>query len=358
MSAIVLLTQLGTTQVSIADDTNPGDTSVNAIENAFAAAIANRPAMTSEIIDRLRDEADAKGLNGWESELTAALNSASDEAFLAAYNNGNDYKAVAAATAGISFDKAALVNNASAIGSGGTPAALLGDADKDFVYTPITPCRIVDTRNAGGKITGGNSRGFSAHGSNMSGQGGNAAGCTQNGNGDVFAGYVFNITVTQPNNGGFLTVYAQGDPRPNASILNYTGNATVANSTIVKTGYLVGSDFRIYTSTTAHVIVDVMGYFDKPERTSPDVFVVQTADTAIGANGTQTLDTPSCPAGYRMVSGGLHTNSFNVHMVQSKPVPDGAGLNIPLKWRCSAQNTSATASSIRCIATCLSIPGK
>jgi hypothetical protein len=59
-------------------------------------------------------------------------------------------------------------------------AKALGDADRDLVYTPVTPCRIVDTRlAAGGTLTGGETRNWLA--SNPSGsfsvQGGDSTNC-------------------------------------------------------------------------------------------------------------------------------------------------------------------------------------
>ena len=57
---------------------------------------------------------------------------------------------------------------------------LLPSAGSDeLVYTPVTSCRIVDTRNAGGIIGAFGGRNFYVHGSaaTISAQGGNAAGC-------------------------------------------------------------------------------------------------------------------------------------------------------------------------------------
>jgi len=53
----------------------------------------------------------------------------------------------------------------------------LGDSQADLVYTPVTPCRIIDTRYAGGPIPAGTTRSFLVTGTNYSAQGGIATGC-------------------------------------------------------------------------------------------------------------------------------------------------------------------------------------
>src|ERR1039458_3637196 len=42
----------------------------------------------------------------------------------------------------------------------GITTAVLGSYNSDMVYTPVTPCRIVDTRKAGGPITASTTRDF------------------------------------------------------------------------------------------------------------------------------------------------------------------------------------------------------
>src|SRR5258706_13239493 len=53
----------------------------------------------------------------------------------------------------------------------------LGDSQADLVYPPVTPCRIIDTRLAGGPIAGGTTRSFRVTGTDLSAQGGSATGC-------------------------------------------------------------------------------------------------------------------------------------------------------------------------------------
>mgnify|MGYP000914713683 CR=1 FL=1 len=66
-----------------------------------------------------------------------------------------------------------------------------------------------------------------------------------------------NVTAIQAEAGGFVTVYACGQTRPNASNLNFSAGVTVANSVLVELGE--DGDICIYTSATTHLVVDLDG---------------------------------------------------------------------------------------------------
>jgi hypothetical protein len=73
------------------------------------------------------------------------------------------------------------------------------------------------------------------------------------------AAVVLNVTVTDAQAAGFLTVYPCGSARPNASNLNYVAGSTVANAVIVKVG--VAGQVCVFTYSAANLITDVNGYF-------------------------------------------------------------------------------------------------
>ena len=75
---------------------------------------------------------------------------------------------------------------------------------------------------------------------------------------------VLNVTVTEAQGAGFLTVYPCGTSIPTASNVNYVAGSTVANLVISK----VGSDGNIciYNSEAVQLVVDVDGFF--PAATS------------------------------------------------------------------------------------------
>jgi hypothetical protein len=68
-----------------------------------------------------------------------------------------------------------------------------------------------------------------------------------------------NLTATQAEAPGYLTVWAGGTARPNASNLNLTGaGQTLANQVIVPIG--ADGTIEIYSERGSHVIVDLTGY--------------------------------------------------------------------------------------------------
>src|SRR5437773_6789195 len=73
------------------------------------------------------------------------------------------------------------INELNAIPVGGAATAAeapgLGDSADNLVYTPVPPCRIIDTRLAGGLIPAGGTRSFRATGAGFAGQGGIAGSC-------------------------------------------------------------------------------------------------------------------------------------------------------------------------------------
>ncbi|WP_457669794.1 hypothetical protein [Thiolapillus sp.] len=270
----ILIGQLGVLPFSFGGEREADLIATVQMEQTFNSIIENRDLMITEIIEDLRASAEKAGYAAsWKMEMTAALEDASDEALLAAYN-AHDYASVIRAILGKNFDKGALVaayeaNDASSLANEGsdrqaTIAAAI-PTTHDFVYKPITPCRIVDTRIAGGAISAGISRGFYAHG-NTTGQGGTVC----NDPPIDARGYMLNVTVTQPTTSGHIRIYPEGAALPNASIVNFSAGQTIANGIITEGAYNVGYDFRIYAAAQTHVVVDLMGYFNPPS-TGPGI---------------------------------------------------------------------------------------
>ena len=70
---------------------------------------------------------------------------------------------------------------------------------------------------------------------------------------------VLNVTVTDPNYTGFVTVWPTGDAMPVASTLNYTFGQTVPNLVMLKLG--AGGQVSLYNSAgAANLLADVVGY--------------------------------------------------------------------------------------------------
>ena len=120
----------------------------------------------------------------------------------------------------------------------------------DAGYHPMVPSRIVDTRIG----TGARGR-LRANG---------AIDLDTLCRGSVpvnAAAVVLNVTVAEPTQAGYLTVWPSGQPRPNASNLNFGAGQVVPNLVIVRVG--VEGMVSVYNEVgTPHLIADVMGWFE------------------------------------------------------------------------------------------------
>jgi hypothetical protein len=232
-----------------------------------------------------------------------------------------------------------------------------GVGGADMVYTPITPCRIVDTRNAGGAFTANSSRTFDFDGTSGAAttyaqQGGVAASC-----GIPFASVyaaALNLTVTGTTAPGYMTAWGLGAP-PNASVLNWVAGDTIANTTIVPIVPANGNDFTILTSSGAHVIIDVVGYYAAPTGTAPalDCTQVATPLTTIPYN-VWTSVTASCAAGYFATGGGGNTSEGTLGRPQIwfDSVPG------PATWTTWVDNQSGGNRQVQTYVTCCRVIGR
>ncbi len=140
----------------------------------------------------------------------------------------------------------------------------LGSLDRDFVYTPVTPCRIVDTRLSGGSLGANTTRNFVVHGG-VVGQGGNPAGCPSP-RGEPRAVHL-NVTVVPVNQAtGFVKVYPFSTPEPNASLVNFRSGTTIANAATIETCFLCGPDITVKVSQRVHIVIDALGYYHEADE--------------------------------------------------------------------------------------------
>ena len=127
----------------------------------------------------------------------------------------------------------------------------------------IVPARLLDSRGTGTTIDGvGQGAGVQAANSTVEVQVIGRAGVPSNA-----TAAVLNITVTEAQGAGFVTVWPCGSPRPNASSLNFVQGSTVPNGVISK----IGQDGKvcIFVSNSTQVLADVAGYFTDASPFSP-----------------------------------------------------------------------------------------
>ena len=141
-------------------------------------------------------------------------------------------------------------------------------------------------------------------------------------------------------------------PLPRTSILNYKPNGSdpICNALALKTGVNKAKDINVYALKGTDLIIDVLGYFSRPEKTPLQIYRAYVRKWIVGGWGTCIA---WCPSGYSLTGGGCNTMS-NVMPVQiSYPLyEDEVG------WRCGATNETMTSYWIDCHAICARIPGR
>jgi hypothetical protein len=120
-------------------------------------------------------------------------------------------------------------------------------------YYPVTPCRVLDTRNPAGPYGGPFIRAGAYRSFAITGQCGVPAGATA---------FSLNVTAAPLGALGFLTAWPTGAPQPTASTLNSLDGTTRANAAMVM-GDAAGS-VSFYASGDTDLVVDVDGYFAPP----------------------------------------------------------------------------------------------
>lgn len=334
-------------------------------EASIASVEDNRDAVISSIIGNFRTEMDANDeYAGWDVELTAALESAPADKVLAA-SQASSYAEVVAALFGSWTGPDVTV-----LEDGESPedfASEFGENFRDLVFTPLTPCRIIDTRfTAAGILQPGFGRQFQVNLPNFSSQGGFSGSCGIPTTLEV-AAVAINVTSTGQTGNGNLRVVDTGGGVPNASLLNYTPGQNLANAAVVRSAIAFGNDIFILSSFAAsHAVVDLLGYFAAPLRAPVDNNVLSTTQN-IGNGVNFSVFSPICPSGWRLTGGGFLMDQFtvNMNMVAARPVRNGGflttngnGINQANQWLCQGRNQEGSTQPVTCYSVCARTPGR
>ncbi len=118
-------------------------------------------------------------------------------------------------------------------------------------FYPVTPCRVVDTRNAAGPFGGpemaaGTTRSFTIP----------ASACNIP---TTATAYSLNVTVVPDGALYYLSVWPTGVAQPQVSTLNSYDGSVLANAAIVPAG--TDGAIDVYVTGQTHVILDINGYF-------------------------------------------------------------------------------------------------
>ena len=136
-------------------------------------------------------------------------------------------------------------------------------------YVPLTPSRLMDTRNGTGTCLNSTTpQSTACH--PLSGNQTDMLAVTNRG-GVPLTGVnsvELNVTVVNPSNAGYLTVYTTGTSQPTVSNLNFSAGETISNRVIVAPGSGYVSIYNF--SGNVDVVVDVNGWYnDGAAATTP-----------------------------------------------------------------------------------------
>jgi hypothetical protein len=252
-----------------------------------------------------------------------------------------------------------LVANGTVVDQGGP-----GGFPPIFVYTPLEPCRIMDTRSAtaGSGVQGpiaGNSLktlpGFVTAGQNWSQYGGSATDCgLTNPPGTSIRAVALVATILNPNFDAYLGI---GDTNSLSSVLsnvalNFTSGQGLSTMYIVP--QVAGNNiyFAMPAGLSAQVIFDVVGYHAASDATALQCTTQSSSPVSIGSGASGTATSPACTAGYALTSGSCDSTSFTLNLTQNK----ASGGNTT--WLCAATNRVGGAANLTATANCCRVPGK
>lgn len=200
-------------------------------------------------------------------------------------------------------------------------AGVRAQATGDSTFTPITPIRVMDTRNGSGPI-GPNS----AVPLNLTAYVPSTA-----------TAVVLNVTGTEPTANTFLSVYPDGIQRPEVSTVNLDARQTRPNSTTVALGQ--GGKVDVYNSAgTTHAVIDLQGYYTTDTTgslftTVSPVRMLDTRNSApVPAHGEVTVDFSSLPSTVTAVTFNLtgldaSANTFVTAYPDGQARPNTSNLN-------------------------------
>lgn len=229
----------------------------------------------------------------------------------------------------------------------GASRKVLGDSIRDLVYTPIPPCRVVDTRiAASGAIPANSTRSFLAVSNNYSAQGGSAIGCGLSSIGSIGA-VAMNVASVTPSGAGYATVYPYNDQRPATASINYASGSVVNNTIIAAIpSPLRSSDFSIYSFAQSHFVVDIVGYFSAPVATALQCGTGDSRSGTVLSGAQDSVFPPPCPFGFAAVSNNCIASSAQVYLSEVTMIG------------CTFRNTSSSTQTITSAYTCCRVPGR
>jgi hypothetical protein len=274
--------------------------------------------------DALKSAAEARTFSGMNDALLARTNPAALQPTAASAPNGAGSKRIAARS--------------------------LGDPDRDLVYVPVTPCRILDTRVAGGPIPANSFRDFDVTDViRYAPQGGDTSNCNVGDKGS-FAAAAINFTVVTPSAAGYITAFPYLASQPTAATINYVAGDIRNGLAITRLDQSAATyEFSVYSFAQTHLVADIVGYFREPEATALECMNLASPLYNVAGGGAIAGTSPSCPVGYTAVSG----SCYNIQVLYLT-----ASYTADTSHSCSYYNNFSNTRSFYAYVRCCRLPGQ
>ena len=284
------------------------------VPSALLTIDQNRSTVIERIVGEWGDRLASSSAGISPAQLREVLDGLRADALLAA--------SLAGSLDGLRDVVATAMTSTAPVKPGRVSATAIGDTNNDLVYTPITPCRILDTRRGTippywAPLTGGSAFPVSAYLSSFTPQGGAATNCNLP---SSLTGIVVTLTILDPNFDAYLSASNTSDfaTLTQAVVMNFTANKGQSNTAILP----VDGSTRFYLGlppqVTTNVIADAMGYFMRPSNYGGlHTISRQYATDSGGFQNTASGDysviagglTNSAIGPYSTVSGGAHNTA-------------------------------------------------
>ncbi len=275
----------------------------------MSAAINARAARALLVAQKIRERTGGMSDAGY-TNLSLALLGAS-EAGLDAAASARSYKEAIAAIRTAGQAPAQRVKVRPSRSAGSETEDFGSSTASEFVFYPIVPCRLLDTREVGTRLSSLTPYLVDFDGGNS----GNAVGCTRSGVaaqlGGTTAGLeraalVINLTATGSTVNGWIQARPVGSTAFTSNQNFYPGQ-NIANMVVVQNSGASSADFELIASQPTHAIVDVLGVFAPPVASALECVDMQEDASSLGniENNMSVVfpdDAALCSGGYTSTS--------------------------------------------------------
>jgi hypothetical protein len=238
--------------------------------NALSAIDQNRATVVDRIVANWGDALVQSGVVLSPDQLREVLNGLRADHLLAA--------SLAGTLSGLRDVLANALTTTAAVQPGRVQAKALGDSNDDLVYTPVVPCRILDTRNGtvppyNAQLIGGIAFPVAANLANFGPQGGSASNC---GLPASFSAVMVTFTVLNPNFDAFMAASNTSNfaTLTQSVVMDFSANRGLANTATVPVDGTEKFYLGLPAAVTTHVIADIAGYFKRAVNSSTGAFEV------------------------------------------------------------------------------------